>query len=97
TQQGGKVELNVKQVDDGVLVQISDTGIGVPDDQLEDIFEEFHRADNARKIERDGTGLGLSIAKQVIERHNGKIWAQNNPMGGTTFSFVLPRKPKKHT
>jgi signal transduction histidine kinase len=97
TQKGGKVELNVKQVDDGVLIQISDTGIGVPSQQLEKIFDEFHRADNARKIERDGTGLGLSIAKQVIERHNGKIWAQNNPTGGTTFSFVLPRKSKKHT
>jgi signal transduction histidine kinase len=97
TQQGGKVELKVKLVDDGILVQISDTGIGVPQQQLEKIFDEFHRADNARKVERDGTGLGLSIAKQVIERHNGKIWAQNNPTGGTTFSFVLPRKPKKQT
>jgi len=95
TPSGGKVELNVKKLDDGVLVQVSDTGIGVPSDQLEDIFEEFHRAENARKIERDGTGLGLSIARQVIHRHGGKIWAQNNPTVGSTFSFILPAKPKK--
>ncbi|MHC4130947.1 MAG: sensor histidine kinase [Planctomycetota bacterium] len=97
TQNGGKVQLIVQQLKDSILVKISDTGIGVPDDQLEDIFEEFHRAENARKIERDGTGLGLSIAKQVIERHNGKIWAQNNPHGGTTFSFILPHRSKKQT
>jgi len=95
TPSGGEVELNVKQLDDGVLVQVSDTGIGVPTDQLEDIFDEFHRAENARKIERDGTGLGLSIARQVIHRHGGKIWAQNNPNVGSTFSFILPAKPKK--
>ncbi|MHC4266378.1 MAG: sensor histidine kinase [Planctomycetota bacterium] len=97
TQEGGKVDLSVKKLDNGVLVQISDTGIGVPHEQLGKVFEEFHRAENARKIERDGTGLGLSIAKQVIERHNGKIWAQNNPDVGTTFSFILPQKLKKQT
>jgi signal transduction histidine kinase len=97
TQKGGKVELNVKQLDNGVLVQISDTGIGIPDEQIEKIFDEFHRAENAVKIERDGTGLGLSIAKQVIIRHGGKIWAQNNSDVGTTFSFILPQKLKKQT
>jgi signal transduction histidine kinase len=97
TQKGGKVELNVKQLDNGVLVQISDTGIGIPDEQIEKIFDEFHRAENAVKIERDGTGLGRSIAKQVIIRHGGKIWAQNNSDVGTTFSFILPQKLKKQT
>jgi signal transduction histidine kinase len=97
TQKGGKVELNVKQLDNGILVQISDTGIGIPAEQIEKIFDEFHRAENAVKIERDGTGLGLSIAKQVIMRHGGKIWAQNNSEVGTTFSFILPQKLKKQT
>jgi signal transduction histidine kinase len=95
TPEGGMVNLNVKKQDDTVIFRISDTGIGIPEDQLQEIFEEFHRAENARKIERDGTGLGLSIAKQVIDRHGGKIWAENNPEGGSTFSFLLFQKPKK--
>ncbi|MHC4758201.1 MAG: sensor histidine kinase [Planctomycetota bacterium] len=95
TSQGGQVDLTVKLLDDAVLVQISDTGIGIPDDQLELIFEEFHRADNARKMERDGTGLGLSIVKQVIDRHGGRIWAQNNTDSGSTFSFLLPQNLQK--
>jgi len=91
TPDGGKVRLEVKQ--DGVFIRVSitDTGIGVPDADLPHIFEEFYRANNARAIERDGTGLGLAFAKQVVERHGGRIWAQNNPNGGATFIFTLPR------
>ena len=72
-------------------VSIADTGIGIPDADLPHIFEEFYRADNARAIERDGTGLGLAFAKQVVERHGGRIWARSNPNGGATFTFTLPR------
>ena len=90
TPEGGSVTMEVKR--DGCYVQFSvrDTGIGVPQADLTRVFEEFYRADNARAIERDGTGLGLAFARQVIERHGGRIWAQNNPEGGATFTFVLP-------
>jgi signal transduction histidine kinase len=93
TPAGGKVEIEAKQ--DGAFVQvtITDTGIGIPPADLTRIFEEFYRADNARAMERDGTGLGLAFAKQVIERHGGRIWAENNPTGGSTFTFTLPSKP----
>ncbi len=73
-----------------VQLSITDTGIGVPEGDLAKVFEECYRADNARAIERDGTGLGLAFARQVVERHGGRIWAQNNPEGGATFTFVLP-------
>jgi signal transduction histidine kinase len=90
TPEGGRVSMIVKQ--DGTLVEINvaDTGIGIPEADLPHIFEEFYRADNARAIERDGTGLGLAFAKQVIERHGGRIWVRNNPEAGATFTFTLP-------
>jgi len=90
TPEGGRVGLEVKRDATAVQLSVADTGIGVPKGDLARIFEEFYRADNARAIERDGTGLGLAFAKQVIERHGGRIWAQNNPDGGATFTFVLP-------
>jgi len=96
TPAGGIVKLSVKDAKDHILIQISDSGIGIPPDETEKIFEEFYRAANARKVERDGTGLGLSIAKQVVTRHHGKIWAQNNPEGGSTFSFTIPKDLQSH-
>ncbi len=95
TPAGGKVGIEAKQ--DGAFVQviITDTGIGIPPADLTRIFEEFYRADNARATERDGTGLGLAFAKQVVERHGGRIWAENNPTGGSTFTFTLPSRPSE--
>jgi signal transduction histidine kinase len=90
TPAGGRVGIEVTQEGGFVQVRITDTGIGVPPADLTRIFEEFYRADNARATERDGTGLGLAFAKQVIERHGGRIWAENNPAGGSTFTFTLP-------
>ena len=87
---GGKVRIEVKQDGAFVQVKITDTGIGVPPADLTRIFEEFYRASNARATERDGTGLGLAFARQVVERHGGRIWAENNPTGGSTFTFTLP-------
>ncbi|MBN1362357.1 MAG: HAMP domain-containing histidine kinase [Sedimentisphaerales bacterium] len=91
TSEGGKVALDVK--DDGAFVKVTvtDTGIGIPAGAMEHIFEEFYRADNAQAAERDGTGLGLAFAKEVVERHGGRIWALNNPDGGSTFVFTLPK------
>ncbi len=95
TPAGGRVGIEAKQ--DGAFVQmkITDTGIGIPPADLTRIFEEFYRADNARAAERDGTGLGLAFAKQVVERHGGRIWAENNPTGGSTFTFTLPSHPSE--
>ncbi len=89
----GKVELNVKDKQQGVLIEVKDSGIGIPEEDLDRIFDEFYRSENARKVEKDGTGLGLSIAKQVVERHKGRIWASNNAEGGSTFSIWLPKHP----
>jgi signal transduction histidine kinase len=95
TPAGGRVEIEAKQDGTFIQVRITDTGIGVPPADLTRIFEEFYRADNARATERDGTGLGLAFAKQVVERHGGRIWAENNPTGGSTFTFTLPSRLNK--
>ncbi len=93
TPDGGKVGMDVRQDGSFIQVRIADTGIGIPEAELPRIFEEFYRAENARALERDGTGLGLAFAKQVIERHGGRVWAENNPDGGSTFTFTLPNSP----
>jgi signal transduction histidine kinase len=90
TPAGGRVSIEVTQDNGFVRIKITDTGIGIPPADLTRIFEEFYRAENARATERDGTGLGLAFARQVIERHGGRIWAENNPTGGSTFTFTLP-------
>jgi signal transduction histidine kinase len=92
TPAGGRVGMEVKADGNFVQVKITDTGIGIPETALPYIFQEFYRAENARAVERDGTGLGLAFAKQVVERHGGRIWVENNPGGGSTFTFTLPSK-----
>jgi signal transduction histidine kinase len=87
----GKINIAVNDQGNRIFIQIKDTGIGIPADELPKIFEEFFRASNAKEAERDGTGLGLSLAKQVIERHNGKIWVESEEGKGSTFSIELPK------
>jgi signal transduction histidine kinase len=93
TPQGGRVDLEIRRDSDYVLVRVADTGIGIPESALPRLFEEFYRADNARAAERDGTGLGLAFARQVVERHGGRIWFESNPGGGSVFTFTLPAGP----
>jgi signal transduction histidine kinase len=90
TPEGGQVHMTVRQEDGSVHIAIQDTGIGIAEKEQERIFEEFYRTENARTTERDGTGLGLSFAKQVIERHAGRIWVESNSGKGSTFFLTLP-------
>ena len=74
-----------------MLVEISDTGIGIPVQEQKNVFDEFFRATNARRTERDGTGLGLSIVKHIVERHGGQISVDSEEGRGTTFRLTLPK------
>jgi signal transduction histidine kinase len=89
TAENGEVEIKAENEKGSILVEIVDSGIGIPEEDLPRVFDEFYRASNAKKVEKDGTGLGLSIVKQIIERHNGKIWVESRENVGTKFSFVL--------
>lgn len=91
TPEGKSVHLEAKNQDDFVQIEFSDTGIGIPESELGNVFEEFFRASNAKKREKDGTGLGLSIVKQIIDRHGGKISVQSREGQGTKFTVILPK------
>lgn len=73
-----------------VTLSISDTGIGIPEDKLKDIFQPFEQVDTGIQRKYGGTGLGLSITKKLIELHGGKIWVTSSPSEGSTFYFTLP-------
>jgi len=91
TPDNGAVEIRAFDQGDFVRIEIADTGIGIPAEEIPHIFDEFFRGAEARKVERDGTGLGLSIARQIVERHNGKIWVESTQGRGSTFKLTLPK------
>ncbi len=74
---------------EGIQLSISDQGVGIPNDELHAIFGKFTQS-SYTKTGAGGTGLGLAICHEIIESHQGKIWAENNPGDGATFSFVIP-------
>jgi two-component system phosphate regulon sensor histidine kinase PhoR len=91
----GEVRVRVTQNGDGrVAVVISDTGVGIPSQDLPRIFERFYRVDKARSSQVGGTGLGLSIVKHVIERMNGTVTVDSQVGKGTTFQVLLPSAAK---
>jgi two-component system phosphate regulon sensor histidine kinase PhoR len=87
---GGSVDVTVSVDEDSAIVEIADTGAGIPTRDLERVFERFYRVDAARSRRTGGTGLGLSIAKHVIESHGGTISARSQLDVGSTFTIRLP-------
>jgi signal transduction histidine kinase len=86
----GRVEVWVEQRQDMLHYRVSDTGIGIPKDQVEQIFGEFRQVDAAITREFGGTGLGLSITKKFVEMHGGRIWVESALEKGSTFFFEIP-------
>ena len=85
------IEIHARGHDDSLEVDVDDFGPGIPEEDLERIFEKFYRVKRIEHVV--GTGLGLSICKGIVEVHGGKIWAENRPGGGGRFAFTLPYKP----
>jgi signal transduction histidine kinase len=86
----GRVAISARLDGDGVVYSVSDTGIGIPADQLDHIFGEFRQVDASISREFGGTGLGLSITKTFVELHGGRIWVESEPGRGSTFHFAIP-------
>jgi signal transduction histidine kinase len=80
-----------------VRIDVEDTGIGIPADKLQKVFESFYQVDNSITREYGGTGLGLAIVKRFIEAHGGEIWVESQERVGTTFTLILPIERTKQT
>lgn len=87
---GGEIRFGFTIQDEMLRVMISDEGMGIPKENVTKIFDRFYRVDRARARSMGGTGLGLAIARELIEAHGGKIWAQSEEGVGTTIFFTLP-------
>ncbi|AEH61289.1 PAS/PAC sensor signal transduction histidine kinase [Methanosalsum zhilinae DSM 4017] len=92
TPEAGKVSVIIKQDDGGIVISVSDTGIGIPLNMQENIFDLFTQVDGSIKRKYDGTGLGLAIVKQYVEMHNGKVWVESEEDKGSTFTFTIDTK-----
>jgi two-component system OmpR family sensor kinase/two-component system sensor histidine kinase BaeS len=90
TPSGGKVTVAAKEVDGWVEVRVADTGPGIPPEEMPYLFERFYRSDRSRSRAQGGSGLGLAIAKQLVEAHGGRIWAESEVGRGAIFVFTLP-------
>jgi len=90
TPEGGRIGLEAHVQDSFVVVSVRDTGVGIPRDEHDAIFDKFHQVGATTKGVREGTGLGLAITKRLVEQHGGRIWVQSKPQEGSTFLFTLP-------
>jgi len=88
--QAGQVRVQAERADHFVRIAVVDTGIGIPQDALPQLFEEFYRAPNAKELAETGTGLGLAIVKDLVERYDGTIEVESKEGEGTTFTVMLP-------
>ncbi len=93
--EGGDITVSIKENKDEIKVSVLDAGMGIPEKDLQDIFEKFYRASNVSTEAIEGTGLGLAIVKYIIESHEGKLSVESKLDKGSTFSFLLSTKSGK--
>lgn len=87
---GGKLTVSLRRAEDNAILEVSDTGVGIPEDAVEHIFERFYRVDKARSRASGGSGLGLSIVRTIVQRNRGQIQVSSSPGQGTTFTVTFP-------
>jgi signal transduction histidine kinase len=94
-EEGGTVTITTKKEGDMAQISVSDTGIGIKEENLGKLFHKFEQLESGISQKYGGTGLGLAITKQLVELHGGKIQAESRYGEGSTFTFLLPIKSKK--
>ena len=92
TPDGGKISVSLQKMGRDAVLEISDTGVGIPEDDVAHVFDRFYRVDKARSRDTGGTGLGLSIVQQIVRLHAGSVTVQSEQGKGTTFIVQLPVK-----
>ena len=90
TPENGNISVNANIVADNLQVSIADTGIGIPEDKIEKVFDPFNQVDSSTTRKYDGTGLGLALVKEYVEMHGGEIWVESEVGKGSTFTFTIP-------
>jgi signal transduction histidine kinase/DNA-binding NarL/FixJ family response regulator len=90
TTEGGGVSVSVSRVRGHVRVAVSDTGVGIPEEEQQRIFHRFHRLTVPGDVRTGGAGIGLSLVKRIMERHNGTVELESDPGSGSTFTLVFP-------
>lgn len=91
TPPGGKINILAKPVDNDIYISVTDTGIGIPEDRVKEVFEPFHQLDESTARRYGGTGLGLAIVQRILDAHNAKYTVKSKVDQGTVFEFYLPR------
>ena len=87
---GGKLYINLLRQEDNAVLSVTDTGVGIPDDAMDHIFERFYRVDKARSRATGGSGLGLAIVRAIVQRNRGRISVQTEVGKGSTFAVSFP-------
>lgn len=95
TKEGDDINIHVSEDKENVIISISDTGIGIPKEELPYVFERFYRADKSRNRKTGGAGIGLAIVKTIVEAHKGGITVDSEQGKGTTFTIQLPKPPNR--
>jgi signal transduction histidine kinase len=92
----GKISIRVVREDSNVLIRVKDTGLGIPTEMLESVFQEFTQVDTTTTRKVGGTGLGLPISRQLVQMHNGRLWAESTGIEGegSAFFVLLPIESK---
>ena len=89
---GGRVTVSTDQDRQHTSITVADTGIGISEQDMPHVFEEFFRSQEAREHRSEGTGLGLSIVQSIVDAHDGRCEVESQPGKGTEFTVILPRR-----
>jgi signal transduction histidine kinase len=90
TPEGGHVEVRAQRLNGQIEIAVTDTGIGIAEEDLDAVFEEFRQVGTDYSKKHEGTGLGLTLSKKFVELHGGRIWVKSQLGQGSTFTFTIP-------